>query len=104
MGCARWAKPSRYQRWTTTGANTTTRSSQYLYMNNDLIGIIGALVFVAVTFMCLRTSFRWSAETKKREEEEQKLTTIVTPYERSQNIILVRDPSEEPIPYVASQQ
>ena len=73
-------------------------------MNNDLIGIIGALVFVAITFMCLRTSFRWSAETKKREEEEQKLTTIVTPDERGQNIILVRDPSEEPIPYVASQQ
>lgn len=70
-------------------------------ISNEVLGFTGAILFVAFVGLCLRTTARWGAETKKREEEYEKAASVDVVDEDGTTLTIVRTPQAEtqtPIP------
>lgn len=66
--------------------------------SNEIIGFAGAIAFVAFIGLCLRTTTKWGAETRKREEEFEKASTVDIVDEEGQTLTIIRTPATEAQP------
>lgn len=56
----------------------------------EILGFTGAFAFVAFVVMCIHYTSKWGAETRKREEEFEKATSVEVVDERGDTLIVVR--------------
>lgn len=68
-------------------------------ISNEVLGFAGAILFVAFVGLCLRTTARWGAETRKREEEYENAASVNVIDEDGSILTIVRTtPQPEPQP------
>ena len=56
----------------------------------EMIGFTGASAFVAFVVTCIYYTSKWGAETRKREEEFEKATSVEVVDERGNTLTVVR--------------
>lgn len=67
-------------------------------ISNEVLGFAGAILFVAFVGLCLRTTARWGAETRKREEEYENAASVNVIEEDGTVLTIVRTPQPEQQP------
>ena len=67
-------------------------------ISNEVLGFAGAILFVAFVGLCLRTTARWGAETRKREEEYENAASVNVIDEDGTTLTIVRTPQVEQQP------
>ena len=58
--------------------------------SNEVLGFTGAILFVAFVGLCLRTTAKWGAETRKREEEYENAASVDVVDEDGSTLTIVR--------------